>query len=318
MTPSPAVKLASLATLVAIWGTTWAVIRVGLRGIPPLTGVAIRFTLAGLVLWVVALALGLRGGALRAPLAVWVINGLCTFAISYGIVYWAEQTVPTGLTSVLFATFPLFVAALAHFVLPGERLRATSMLGLLVGLLGVAVLFGGDLLRVWRGGGDRRLEVACAVLLLAPLAAAVGQVTVKRWGSAVHTLPLNAGSMLVCAVATGFLALLLERGRPLRLDTPAVLSVLYLSLFGTAVTFTLYFWLLRHMPATHLSLTSYVIPVVAVIVGAIVFDEAITARLLLGGVLVVAGTALTTGRRFGSRAGDAPDGGTSSADVAAP
>ena len=298
MTPSRSTKLASLATLVAIWGTTWAVIRVGLRGIPPITGVAIRFAIAGLVLWAVALGIGLRGRALRAPIAVWVVNGLCTFALSYGIVYWAEQYVPTGLTAVLFATFPLFVAVLAHFLLPGERLRAGSVLGLVVGLLGVAVLFGTDLLRVWRGdGGDRRLALACAVLLLAPLAAAIGQVVVKRWGGGVHTLALNAGSMAVCALVMGALAALFERGRPVHLDAPSVAAVLYLSLAGTAVTFTLYFWLLRQMPATHLSLTAYVIPVVAVLVGALAFDEPVTARLLLGGALVVAGTAITTRRR---------------------
>ena len=296
MTPTPSIKLATLATLVAIWGTTWAVIRVGLRGIPPVTGVALRFALAGVVLVAVAFAIGLRGKRLLAPLWLWAVHGLCTFAASYGIVYWAEQYLPTGLTAVLFATYPLFVAALAHFLLPGERLSVLNVAGLPLGLVGVAVLFGPDLLRALQGGGDRRLAFTCAVMLLAPLASAIASVAIKRWGGGVHPVPLNAGSMLFGAAVMGALAALVERGRPLQFDGSSIGAVLYLALLGTAVTFTLYFWLLKHMLATHLALTAYAIPVVAVIVGALVFGEPITARLLLGAALVVAGTALTTRR----------------------
>src|SRR4029079_14534748 len=107
---------------------------------------------------------------------------------------------------------------------------------------------------------------------------------------------LNAGSMLFGAAVMGALAALVERGRPLQFDGSSIGAVLYRALLGTAVTFTLYFWLLKHMLAIHLALTAYAIPVVAVIVGALVFGEPITARLLLGAALVVAGTALTTRR----------------------
>jgi drug/metabolite transporter (DMT)-like permease len=286
------VKAASLATLVAIWGTTWAAIRIGLGGIPPLTGVALRFALAGAVLWLVALAIGLRGPRLRAPLWLWTAQGLLTFGVSYGLVYWAEQYVPTGLTAVLFATFPLWVALLAHFLLPGERLRFTSVLGMALGLAGVAVLFSQDL----AGLGGSRVASAAALLLLAPLSSAIAQVLVKRWGGAIHPLTLNSGSMLLAAMVMGLLAALLERGRPVRFDAMTVGSLLYLALLGTAVTFSIYFWLLRHMTATGLSLTAYAIPMVAVVVGALVFHEAITVRLLFGGLMVVAGTALATWR----------------------
>jgi len=293
MKPSPPVRAASLATLVAIWGTTWAVIRIGLGGIPPLTGVALRFGIAGLLLWGAALAIGLRGARLRAPPWLWTAQGLLTFGVSYGLVYWGEQWVPTGLTAVLFATFPLWVAVLAHFALPGERMRPVGVLGLLLALGGVALLFAQDLEAL----GGPRVAAASTVLLLAPLSSAIAQIVVKRWGRDVHPVTLNAGSMLLASGVMGTLALLFERHRAVRFDAASVGSLLYLAILGTCVTFSLYFWLLRHMTATGLSLTAYAIPVVAVVVGAVVFDEPVTLPLLLGGLLVVAGTALAAVRR---------------------
>ena len=291
--PAPTVRGASLAVLVAIWGTTWAVIRVGLEGIPPFVGVALRFAIAGAVLWGVAFVIGLRGEKLRAPLWLWTVQGLLTFGCSYSLVYWAEQWVPTGLTAVFFATFPLWVALIAHFALPGERLRLMGVLGLLLALGGVALLFSQDL----RALGGPRVAFASTVLLLAPLSSAIAQIVVKRWGSDVHPVTLNAGSMLIAAGAVGVLALLFERHRAVRFDAVSVGALFYLAILGTCVTFSLYFWLLQHMTATGLSLTAYAIPVVAVAVGAVVFDEPITPQLLLGGLLVVAGTALAGVRR---------------------
>lgn len=293
MKPSPPVRAASLATLVAIWGTTWAVIRIGLGGIPPFTGVALRFGIAGIVLWLAAFAIGLRGARLRAPWWLWTAQGLLTFGVSYGLVYWAEQWVPTGLTAVLFATFPLWVAVLAHVALPGERMRPIGVVGLLIALGGVVLLFSQDL----RSLGGSRVAFASAVLLLAPLSSAIAQIVVKRWGSAVHPVTLNAGSMVIASAVMGVLAFALERHRSVRFDATSVGSLLYLALLGTCVTFSLYFWLLRHMTATGLSLTAYAIPVVAVVIGALVFDEPVTPQLLLGGLLVVAGTALAAVRR---------------------
>lgn len=293
MRPSPVLRAASLALLVLVWGTTWAVIRIGLGGIPPLTGVALRFGLSGALLWAFAFAIGLRGERLRAPFWLWAAQGVFTFCVSYGLVYWGEQWVPTGLTSLLFATFPVWVAVLAHFVLPGEQMRAHGVAGLLLALGGVAVLFSEDLHAL----GGPRVAATAAVLLLAPFSSSIAQVLVKRWGSAVHPVTLNAGSMVLASLVMGVLALLLERHRTLDLDATSLGALLYLSLLGTCVTFSVYFWLLQHMTATGLSLVAYAIPVVAVVVGALVFHEAVTTRLLIGGLLVVAGTALAGARR---------------------
>jgi drug/metabolite transporter (DMT)-like permease len=300
--PSPAQKGLTIALLVCIWGTTWSVIRIGLTGIPPLTGVALRFALAGVLLWGLALGMGLRGSRLRAPMALWWTHGLLTFGVSYGLVYWAEQWVPSGLAAVLFATFPLFVALLAHFFLPGERLRPAAAAGLALGFGGVALVFSEDFAAL----GGPRVAFAGAVMLLSPLASAVAQVAVKKWGGHVHPVPLNAGAMVLAGAVMGMLAAIVERGRPVRFTGPAVGALLYLTLLGTAVAFSLYFWLLRHMSATTLSLTAYAIPVVAMGVGAALFREPVTARVVGGAGLVIAGTALASGR-WRRRTGPLPE-----------
>ena len=294
MRPSPLQKGLTIALLISIWGTTWSVIRIGLTGIPPLTGVALRFALAGLLLWGLALAMGLRGPRLRAPMALWCTHGLLSFGVSYGLVYWAEQWVPSGLAAVLFATFPLFVALLAHFFLPGERLRPTAAAGLALGFLGVALVFSEDFAAL----GGPRVAFAGAVMLLSPFASALAQVAIKKWWAHVHPVPLNAGAMVLAGAVMGLLAALVERGRPVRFTGPAVGSLLYLTLLGTAVAFSLYFWLLRHMSATGLSLIAYAIPVVAMAVGAALFREPVTARVVAGAGLVIAGTALASARRL--------------------
>lgn len=292
--PSRALRFAALAAVTVIWGSTWAAIRIGLEEIPPFAGIAMRFALASALLLVVAWVRRIPLGRQRYERRLWAINGLLTFVLTYGIVYWAEQRVPSGLTAVLFSTFPLFVAVLAQVWLPQERWTPLSGLGILVGFAGVAVIFSEDLARLAAPGAGR----AAGVLLLAPLAAAAASVAVKRWGHGVHPVSLSAVPMLIAALVMGAASLLFERHRLTSFDAAAVGSVVYLAVVGSAIAFYLYFWLLDHMAATRLALTNYLSPVVAVLLGALLFDERLTARIAVGAALVIAGVAVTaTARR---------------------
>lgn len=291
--PSRPLRLAALAAITLIWGSTWAAIRLGLEGMPPFAGAALRFAVAAVLLLGFAFFRRLPLGRSRREVALWWVNGLLTFVLTYGIVYWAEQRVPSGLTAVLFATFPLFVALLAQVMLPAERLSGRGSIGVLAGFAGVAVIFSEDLASLAEPGARR----AAGVLLIAPLLAAAASNAVKRWGRGVHPVSLSGVPMLIAAVVLGAGSLAFERGRPVVLDALSVSTVLYLAVFGSAVAFYLYFWLLEHMEATRLALTNYLSPVVAVVLGAVLFDEGITARIVLGAVLVVGGVAITATAR---------------------
>jgi drug/metabolite transporter (DMT)-like permease len=299
--PGRATIVAVFALLCLIWGSTWSVIRVGLRGIPPFSGVALRFAIAGTVLLLLALALRLPLGRRPHERALWWVNGLFAFTVSYGVTYWSEQWVPSGLTAVLFATYPLFVAIISHFLLPAESLSRLELWGIVAGFAGVGVIFSEDFSAL----GGRQVAVASVVMLLSPAAAAMSSVAVKRWGAGVHPFSLTAVPMLICAGATGVLAATVERDLPFVWNASSISALVYLALVGSAVTFTLYYWLLSHLPAKRLALIAYIIPVEAVLIGVFFLDEPITARVVLGSVLVVVGVALAVHRHAATRAADA-------------
>ncbi|MGH9867102.1 MAG: DMT family transporter [Candidatus Polarisedimenticolia bacterium] len=293
--PAPALVVLVFAVLTLIWGTTWAAIRVTLEGIPPLTGVALRFGVASILLLALMRAMGIRCTWSRQERRVWLLNATLAFAGSYGIVHWAEQYVPSGLASVLFATFPLFVAILAHHALPGDRITPARGAGIAIGFAGVAVIFSEDLTRL----GGQHVGLASVVMLGSPLVSAIASVGAKRWGAGIHPFSMTAVPMGIAAVMMGVLAAVVERDRPLLLAPRPLAAILYLALFGSAITFSLYYWMLARIPATRVALLAFTIPVVAVVFGALVMHEPITGRTIAGGALVMAGVVLAVrpGRR---------------------
>jgi drug/metabolite transporter (DMT)-like permease len=282
-----AVQIA-IGLLVFIWGTTWAAIRIGLRGMPPFTGVAIRFLAGTLLLLALLPVFRVRLGRHRREPAIWLANGILLFTVSYGVVYWSEQWMPSGLAAVLFATFPIFVALMAHFLVPGERLHASAVGGALLGFAGVAILYSQDLEKL----GGPRMAGASLLFLLSPVASALANVLVKRWGKGVHPLSTTVVPMAIGAVLLGAIALARERHMSMRFDAASIGSIAYLVVFGTATTFLLYFWLLSRLPARKLALITYGTPVVAVCIGTAFLHEPLTARMVAGSAVVVAGVAL--------------------------
>ncbi len=286
---------AAFALLTLVWGTTWAAIRIALEGIPPLFGVAIRFSLAGLILlgWALARGVRIRGSAREWRL--WIANALLTFAAAYGLIYWAEQRIPSGLASIIFATFPLWVVLFGRLLLTREPVGFRRAAGVLAGFLGVALLFSEDLeLVVGPGAGTTAL-----VLLASPALASVGSLVVKRWGQGMAPESMAAIPMLLCGAIMTPVALWFERDRAFSSLLAPWLATAYLALVGSALTFPVYFWLLARRSAVVASLVAYTAPVLAVAVGVVLFDEPVTPRILAGGLLVLAGVAaaLAPGRR---------------------
>jgi drug/metabolite transporter (DMT)-like permease len=193
---------------------------------------------------------------------------------------------------VLWATYPLLVAALAHLLLAGERLTAVAVAGLVLGLAGVAVIFSDDLSLL----GGQAVRHASSVMLVSPLVSALATVLIKRWGSGVHPLSLSAVPMLIASLVMGAVAFAVERNRPPVLDARSVGALLYLAVLGSAVTFTVYYWLLARLAATRLALTSYLIPIVAGAVGALLFEEPLRPRVLAGAALILFGVLIVSRR----------------------
>jgi drug/metabolite transporter (DMT)-like permease len=162
-----------------------------------------------------------------------------------------------------------------------------------VAFAGIFVIFSEDLSRF----GGEKTAVAAVVLLISPVVSAMSSVLVKRWGAGIHPISLAAMPMAIATAVMTVMALVFERNTPLHLTRETVGSLLYLAIFGSATTFTLYYWLLGHVRASRVALIAYATPVIAVATGVLVLHEPLTARFLIGGLLVIAGVAFAAKSR---------------------
>ncbi len=269
-----------------IWGSTWLAIKWGLVGVPPATGVALRFVSSGALLFAVALLFRTawpRGAGFRVQV---LIQG-ATIAANYFLIYWAEQTVPSGLTAVLFAVTPILTSVVAALVFRIETFNAYKISGLLVGFGGVAVIYWAEVVHAAHAPG-----LGVAAVLLSALIGAFGLVSIKRWGADFPPLAIAAPSQLLAGLFLAVLALVLDLHTPVHFSVQAVAALAYLTIFGSAIAFLAYYWLLRVIPATRVSLFLYVTPVVAVVLGTLLGHEQIAVQTGIGAVLVFASIAL--------------------------
>lgn len=289
-TPSWAV-VGSLSVLCLIWGSTWLVIAEGLEDLPPFTSAALRFLTAGILFALIAPRLHRREGGLRPGLGLVCTQGLLNFALPYGVLYWCEQTLPSGLVSVLWAIYPTLVAVLTPWILPHERAGGRQWLGLMIGFLGVAVLFRTDL-----GSLGPRAWGTAMLLMVSPISSAFGSLLIKARGSACSSVLLNRDGMLLGGVLLSLVAWTTERGAEFHWSPRALGSIAYLAVFGTVVTFGLYFWLLRSTRANGMALIAYVTPGVALLLGTTLGGEAIHLSTCLGLVGILGGVAVAQRR----------------------
>jgi drug/metabolite transporter (DMT)-like permease len=279
--------------LCGIWGSTWLFIKIGLADLPPLTFAGIRFVIASLILTLLVLARRARFPRTRRDWTLIAISGVLSFTLNYGLIFWGEQHVSSGLAAVLQSTIPAFGLLIAHLYLPQERMTTAKVFGVLLGVLGVAVIFSNQLIIA----GKMALLGGVAIVASA-FFAAYANVLVKAFGGHMDPQVLAAGQM-VC----GFVPLLAvgipTEGNPFHFHwtTMAVISLLYLVIVGSVIAFALYYWLVRHMDVTKSMLIALVTPVVAVVLGIIVLHEKLNWRLLAGAACIISGIALIVLRR---------------------
>jgi drug/metabolite transporter (DMT)-like permease len=283
------------ALVVLVWSSTWVSIKIGLDDLPPLFGAAIRFALAGAGLLAYTAA---RGRDLRTDARLATILAVLPFTATYGLIYWSEQHIPSGLTAVLFGVLPLYVALLAAVTLADEPLRARLLAGIAIAIAGLALAFRESL----ELGDDELAGLAALAVLLSPLASAVGNISIKRRGAELDVLVLNGWAMLGAGALLTVLSASLERWTDARFTVEAVGSIVYLAVAGTAFTFVALTLLLRELPAVTTSFISVLLPFGALAFGALVEDEVVTGTALAGAALVALGIAVAQWPRRSARA----------------
>ena len=284
--------LLAFAIIYFVWGSTFLAIRVGVREVPPFLLAGIRFLIAGIVLYAWMRARGTPSPTAREWGGVSLL-AILIFVFDYGLLFWAERRVPSGIAAVMMATIPVFMAMGEIVFLRTQRLTVRLGLALLVGMAGVAVLVGHSM-----SLGEAPIDTAGACALI------VAAISWSVAASLTRKLPLPAAK----AMSSG--AQMLAGGVPLTLTASllgefqgfhvqavsrgAWLALAYLIVAGSIVGFTAYVWLLHHESPTKVGTYAYVNPVVAVLVGYFLGGEAIGARTIAGTLLVLMSVVVIT------------------------
>jgi len=272
-------------TLCVVWSSTWLAIKVGLRDLPPISFVAIRFLIAIIVLLAVSIGrvrlLPLR----RNEYAVLAITGILMFAVNYTLLFWAELHVSSGLAAVLQATIPIFGMIFAHWMLPDEPLRFQKLAGAIIALGGVALIcarllgFNGPL-AFWGGVG----------VVIGAASAAFANVLVKARSIQLAPAMLAAWQMIFGIAPLLVLGFAVD-GNPARFHwtAMALFCLLYLAVIGSALTFLLLYWLLPRLTVAQLQSISLITPPGAVMLGWLIGGETFPVWSLLGAAFVLVG-----------------------------
>jgi len=281
-------KLAAIAAFVAlclIWSSTWLAIKFGLRDLPPVSFVAIRFVIAVAVLLAISIGRVRLLPRNRGDFMLLAWTGVLMFCVNYALLFWAELYVSSGLSAVLQGTIPIFGMVFAHFIIPSEPLRAARIAGALVALGGVAVIcsrlldFGG-LLAFWGGVG----------IVLGAAGAALSNVYLKARAIRLAPAMIAAWQMIFGLVPLIVVGLWLE-GNPLHFHwtARATFCLFYLAIPGSAFAFLLLYWLMPRMSVTNLQTISFITPPGAVLFGWLLGGESFSLWSLTGGALVLIG-----------------------------
>lgn len=273
--------------VVVAWGLIWAAVKVGIEGVPPFTLALDRALGTAVLLTGISLVFRLPFPRRRAAVIAACATNLIQAGLSWALVNWAEQFVPSGLVALFGSTSPLWTAMLAHFLAKGDRLSLAKAVALLLGVAGTLLLVGAPS-GVEEGG---RGLLAVALLALMPVmwaVAAMIQVRTLRHLSPLPTLAIGTWASVLFLVP--FAAT--EIGRPQHWTPQTIGALAYLVIFASALGHSIGFWLYRYLRPTTLQFINALGPVVAVAVGVLLLGETFTPQALVGGALVVTAVAV--------------------------
>ena len=275
-----------------VWGSTFLAIRIGVREVPPFLLAGMRFLVAGLVLYAWMRATQTPSPTLRQWAAASVLAVLI-FVCDYGLLFWAERRVPSGIAAVMMATIPVFMAISEILILRTQRLTPRLAVALLIGIGGVAVLVSRT-----ASFGDTPIDTAGAFALI------IAAISWSLASAITRKLPLPAAKAMSSAaqMLTGGVLLTLTAGalgefhgfHIATVSRGAWLALVYLIFAGSILAFTAYVWLIHHESPTRVGTYAYVNPVVAVAFGYFLGNEAIGSRTLMGAALVLVSVIVIT------------------------
>jgi len=276
------------ALLSVIWGTTWYALKISLNeGMVPSYAVGIRFLFGGLIFWLIMIFRRERLPLNKRAISIYLQFGLLNFGISYALTYWGTQFIYSNLASILWASFPIITSVIAHFYLPSEKLNRKKSISLLLGIIGTILIIS----QSENLSGDNVIA-GVLVVLLAVLVASWPNAYLKKYKSEVNTFQLNAMAQSIGGIFLFSFALLTEPGPAMVWTQTNLLATAYLIVFGSVITFSLYFWLFSNLSLSQITYVAFFPPILAIIIGWIFLNESLSFIILLGACLIILGALL--------------------------
>jgi drug/metabolite transporter (DMT)-like permease len=277
-----------------IWGSSYLFIKLAVDDFGTFSLVAGRLMIGAALLWTVLLLA--RQPLPRQPRIYGhlVMMAIINITIPFLLITWAERSVESSLAAILTSPVPLFAIVLSALFLPDEPMRVNGLVGLVVGFIGVVIITSRGLTST---GSSITGEIA---LLGAAFSYAAGAVYSRRNVRGLAPMIPAVFQVTFAFLITGTLAVLLEQPWTAAPDAEAAFAILWLGLLGSGVAYLFVFRLFANWGATRTTLVAYLLPVVGIVLGYLVLDEPVDARLILGTGLVIAGVALVNSR-FGRR-----------------
>ncbi len=283
-----------LLTISLVWGSTWLAIKIGLESVPPFIGVGLRFLAASLILFVIVRVREIAIPFTTESMRLYATLVVFSYGIPFALVYWAEQHLPSSLGSILFAAFPFWVAIFSHLFLPTEKLTVFKLAGVVLGFTGLLIIFSGDV--HWSSG--TLPFMAMTAVVVSTIMQALSTVIVRKYGHNANPFAMNCAGMFFAGSLLLLFGLVTESFSSIVWDEKSIGPILYLAVIGSIVAFVTYYWLLKRIEAVYLSLTTFVNPIVAVILGAIILDETLAPKVFFGASFVLLGIVVANGKFF--------------------
>ena len=275
-----------------IWGLTWFFLKFSLVEMPLFAGLSIRFLFAGIIFLSIHLLRKKKILLSRKMLFIYLQYGLINFSLCYFLTYWGAKYVFSNLGAILWSLLPLFVAGMAHFCIPDDRLNLRKALGMSVGLFGAIML-----LTQGESLGTGEVTLGLLAILLSVFLAAWPNVYLKMQNEKVDSYHLNGFGMSFAGLIFSIFYFFYERGQTIPLDFNNVGAVFFLTVPGTVVTWGIYIWLFNHLPVTQISYTAFYPPIVASLVGWLFLGESLPLIAIIGSMMIIGGGYLVISKK---------------------
>ena len=278
-------KIITLYTIISFcWGITWLFLKINVTQMPILWGLSLRFIIAGIIFWFIYF---LRKDKVKFNpqiQSIYIVYTLFNYTFCYYLTYWGAQYIYSNLGSILYSLSPITIAIMAHFFIPDDKLNKNKIMSMMIGFIGtILLLYNGN------SFGGEKVFLGISAILLAIVIGSWPTIYIKKQGIKVDPIHLNAVGLSIAGLIILLMALIFDGSSFFQISSNNILTLLFLAIPGTVVTWGIYIWLLNHLPASQLSYVAFFPPIIAIISGWLFLNETLSLISLFGATLIILG-----------------------------